>query len=99
MTRGCTARVALPAATLTDFIEAKTEYRDFGHPRRNRRFINGFPMLSTTDSRTIRRWRATGGTVTKHSASRLLEHYYLDLGQFSYWCEVRKTPSTIRGTL
>ena len=96
---GCTARVALDPALLLRFIDSKTEFRVEGHPARRRKFVNGFPLASTTDSRTLRRWRSRGGTVSVQSARRLLAHYRLDLDQFKYWCEARDIEPTVRGTL
>lgn len=96
---GSTARLALSPATLTRFIESKTELRFEGTPRRGRKYINGFPMESSTDSRTFRRWRTSVGTVTKASAARLFINYGLDLEQYAYWCRVRDVPPTVRGEL
>lgn len=96
---GCTSRIALDPELLVRYLDSKTEMRVGGHPRRARKFINGFPLVSTTDSRTIRRWRTGERTVSRQSAQRLLVHYRLDLQQFQHWCTLRDIEPTVRGTL
>jgi hypothetical protein len=79
------ARPLLDPKHLTEFVQANTEYVASGFPRRERRFINGRPLLDRdTDARVLRRWATSSGGVRPKAAERLLGRYGLTLADFEH---------------
>lgn len=99
MRTGRTAHVALDGATFTSFVGHHTEYRATGGPNtRMRKFINGFPLMSASHSRQLRRWKA-GMTLTPESATSLLHTYDLSLADYIEWCDDRTIMPTLHGDI
>ncbi len=63
---------------LVALLDAHSDYRTGGHPRRRRLCINGI-AVTDTDARMIRRWRAGKiQGVTAKTANALLSRYNLE---------------------
>lgn len=99
MTRGRAAKTAINAAVLVKFLDAHSEYRVDGNPRRRRHYINGVCLDQNIDARMIRRWRTRTQGITPASAQRMLARVGLDLQDFARWSFLNDEEYLLRGTV
>ncbi|MGZ6854890.1 MAG: hypothetical protein ACXVGC_12650 [Mycobacteriaceae bacterium] len=99
MTRGRAARVAVDAKVLVAFIDAHSEYRVDGNPRRRRHYINGVCLDQDNSARIIRRWRTKIEGVTPQAADRLLEQVNLSLNDLASWAQDEGRQYLLRGAI
>lgn len=76
-------RAKVNPAELVAFLDARSDTRAGGTPNRIRKFINN-TVVSETDARMIRRWRAgTIQGVTESSARALLRRHNINPREFN----------------
>lgn len=99
MTRGRAARVAVDAKVLVAFLDAHSEYRIDGNPRRRRHYINDVCLDQDNSARIIRRWRTKITGVTPQAADRLLKQCNLSLQDLATWAFLQGREYLLRGAI